>query len=82
MRQRAIGARQDDPRKEQITMDSPFIIPLAAFALVVLIIAIVHFAKIRDQEIDVHQRLRIEELDHARKMKDLEDELARIKAGK
>jgi len=43
-------------------MDSPVIIPLAAFALVVVIVAIVHLMKIRDLEIDSYQRLRLEEM--------------------
>ena len=60
-------------------MDSPVIIPLAAFALVVVIVAIVHLMKIRDLEIDCHQRLRFEEMEHQRKMRELELELERVK---
>ena len=60
-------------------MDSPLIIPLAAFALVVVIVAIVHLMKIRDLEIDSHQRLRFEEMEHQRKMRELELELDRVK---
>ena len=41
-------------------MDSPLIIPLAGFAVVVVIVAITHLAKIRDMEMEAHQRLRIE----------------------
>jgi len=62
-------------------MESPVIIPLAAFALVVLIVAIVHLMKIRDLEIDTHQRLRIEEMEHQRKMRELDLELERVKQG-
>ena len=62
-------------------MDSPVIIPLAAFALVVVIVAIVHLMKIRDVEIDCLQRLRIEEMEHQRKMRELNLELERIKQG-
>jgi hypothetical protein len=62
-------------------MDSPFIIPLAAFVVVVIIVAIVHLTKIRDVEIDSHQRLRLEEMDHQRKMRELELELAQVKKG-
>jgi len=60
---------------------SPFIVPLAVFAMVVLIVAITHMAKIRDKEIDVHQRLHVQEMEHQRKMKELELELTRIKQG-
>jgi len=60
-------------------MESPFIIPLAVFAMVVLIVAIVKLAKTRDREIEVHQRLHLEQLEHQRKMQELELELARLK---
>jgi hypothetical protein len=63
-------------------MDSPVIIPLAAFAVVVIIVAIVHLMKIRDLEIDSHQRLRIEEMEHQRKMRELDLELDRVRQGK
>jgi hypothetical protein len=63
-------------------MDSPIIIPLAAFALVAIIVAIVHLMKIRDIEIDSHQRLRIEEMEHQRKMRELDLELERVRQGR
>ena len=63
-------------------MDSPMIIPLAAFALVVVIVAIVHLMKIRDVEIDSLQRLHVEEMEHQRRMRELELELERIKQGR
>jgi len=62
-------------------MVSPILIPLAAFALVVIIVAIVHLMKIRDIEIDSHQRLRIEEMEHQRKMRELDLELERVRKG-
>ena len=63
-------------------MDSPLIIPLAAFAVVIIIVAIVHVMKIRDLEIDFHQRLRVEEMEHQRKMRELHLELDRVHQGK
>jgi hypothetical protein len=60
---------------------SPFFIPLAVFAMVVLIVAIVGLTKIRNLEVEVHQKLYLEEMEHQRKMKELELELARIKQG-
>jgi len=57
----------------------PAIIPLAVFAMVVLIVAISHMAKIRDKEIDVQQRLHEEELEHQRKMRELDLELQRVR---
>jgi hypothetical protein len=60
---------------------SPFIIPLAVFAMVVLIVAISHTARIRDKELEAHHKLYAVEMEHQRKMKELELELARIKQG-
>lgn len=60
-------------------MDSPFVVPLAVFAMVVLIVAIICVMKIRDQETDVRLRLYQEEMEHRRKMQELEQHLAQIK---
>ncbi len=62
-------------------MASAFIIPLGAFFMVVLIVAITQLVKIRDKEMEVHQTLRQEEMEHQRKMKELELELERIRRG-
>jgi len=62
-------------------MDSPFVVPLAVFAMVALLVAIINLAKIRDQEIDVRNKLYQEELEHQRKMKELAAELEMIKRG-
>jgi hypothetical protein len=63
-------------------MDSPFIIPLAGFVMAVIIVAIVQLVKIRDLEMDAHQRLRLEEMEHQRKMCELELELGQVKKGR
>jgi hypothetical protein len=60
-------------------MHTPFIIPLSVFAMVVLIVAIVKLAKIRDKEMEVQQRLHLEQLEHQRKMQELQLELERLK---
>jgi hypothetical protein len=60
---------------------SPFIIPLGVFAMVVLIVAIAHVTKIRNLEVEVHQKLHVQEMEHQRKMRELELELERIKQG-
>jgi hypothetical protein len=59
-------------------MDSPFIIPLAAFALVALIVAITQMARIRDVETQVAQRLYLEQVEHQKKMQELNLELSRV----
>ena len=58
---------------------SPFLLPLAVFAMVVLIVAITNVAAIRDREVEVHQALQAKEMDHLRKMRELDLELERIK---
>ena len=60
---------------------SPFVIPLGVFAMVVLIVATAEVAKIRNRELDVHQKLHGQEMEHQRKMRELELELERIKQG-
>jgi cell division protein FtsL len=60
-------------------MTSPLVIPLAVFAMVVMLVAIVELVKVRDKELDVHHRLHEAEMKHAREMQELEAELQRIK---
>jgi hypothetical protein len=60
-------------------MDTPLLVPLGAFVAVVLIVAIVTLTKLRDKEMDIHQGLHLEELEHRRKMKELEDQLERVR---
>jgi cytochrome c-type biogenesis protein CcmH/NrfG len=62
-------------------MDSDWIIPLAVFAMVVLIVAIVSLVRLRETEMEVHQRLHMEEAEHQRKMRELELDLERVKQG-
>jgi len=62
-------------------MDSPFVIVLAGFALVAIIVAIVELVKIREREMEVHQRLRLQEMEHQQKMRELDQELERVKQG-
>ncbi|MGD1155971.1 MAG: hypothetical protein ABSA41_09100 [Terriglobia bacterium] len=61
---------------------SPFVVPLGVFAMVVLIVAITQIVRIRDKELEVHQKLHLEEMEHQRKMRELELDLERIKQGK
>lgn len=62
-------------------MDSPFIIPLASFAMVAVLVAIINMMKIRDMETDVRLRLHQEEMDHRRRMQELDQRLAQLKQG-
>ena len=63
-------------------MDSPFVVPLAFFAFVVLIVGIIAMAKVHERETDVVRSLQMEEMTHRSKMKELEEELARVKQGR
>jgi hypothetical protein len=60
-------------------MDPGVFIPLAVFAVVVLIVSITSVTKLRDNEVEVHQRLYREQLEHQRKMKELALELEGVK---
>jgi len=60
---------------------SPFIIPLAVFAMVVVIVAIAQFTALREKEMEFHQKLHFEEMEHQRKMRELELTLERMKQG-
>ena len=62
-------------------MFSPFIIPLAVFAMVAVIVAITQMAKLRDKEMQIQQQLHAAQLEHQRKMLELQTELERVKQG-
>jgi len=59
-------------------LHNPILIPLAAFVMVILIVAIVHFGKMREKELQAHQELRLHEMEHERKLKEMDIEKARI----
>ena len=60
-------------------METGALVPLAFFALVVLIVAITTLTKLHDKEMEVHQSLHLEEMEHNRRMKELEAELEQVK---
>jgi len=62
-------------------MLSPFVIPLGVFAMVAVIVAITHMAKLRDKEMQIQQQLHAAQLEHQRKMLELQTELERVKQG-
>ena len=61
---------------------SPLMIPLGVFAMVVLIVAITHMVKLREKEMEVQQKLYTDEMEHQRRMRELDLEMERIKQGK
>jgi len=60
---------------------SPLFIPLGVFGMVVLIVALVNVARIQSLETEVHQKLHAQEMEHQRKMKELDLELQPIRQG-
>jgi len=57
-----------------------FFIPLAGMAMVVAIIGIIFWYKVRERELAVHQDMRIREMEHQRRLKELDLELEKAKA--
>jgi hypothetical protein len=61
---------------------SPIAVPLVAFAMVVLIVAITSLTKMREKELLAHQQLRTQEMEHERKMKELDLEKSKLELEK
>jgi len=63
---------------------SPFLIPIvgviAGTLMIVAIVGTVFWFKAREKELQFHQDLRVREMEHQRKMKELEVELEKAKA--
>ncbi len=58
------------------------IIPIAGMLMVLGIVAIVFLSKARAKELQFHQDLRVREMEHQLKMKQLEVELEKARATK
>jgi hypothetical protein len=58
------------------------IVPLGAFAMVVLIVALKTLGHMREKELQAHQELRTREMEHERRLKELEVEKARLELEK
>jgi hypothetical protein len=54
------------------------LIPLGAFIMVIIIVAIVNFRKMRERELQAHQDLRLREMEHERQLRELEIEKAKV----
>lgn len=63
-------------------LHNPFIIPLGAFVMVIIIVAIYYLFTAREKELQVHQELRLREMEHERRLKEMEIEKARIELDK
>jgi uncharacterized integral membrane protein len=58
------------------------LVPLGAFVTAILIVAIVSMRKMREKELQAHQELRIREMEHERKLKEIELEKAKVELEK
>ncbi len=53
-------------------LQSPFVIPLAAFLTVVAIVVVDSVKKLRERELDAGRDLRVREMEHQQRMEELE----------
>ena len=64
-------------------MGSVFLIPLVGIvggcAMIVAVVAIVFWYKARERELAVHQEMRLKEMEHQRRMKELELEIEKTR---
>lgn len=58
----------------------PFLIPICGILMPVGIVGIVFWYKAREKELQAHQELRMREMAHQQKMKELEIELEKAKS--
>jgi choline-glycine betaine transporter len=63
-------------------LQNPFIIPLGAFVMVIIIVAIGSFKKMRERELQAHLDLRQKEMEHERQLKQMEIEKAKLEVEK
>lgn len=59
---------------------SPFVIPVAAFVMVVCIVALTQWHKVRERELQHEYDLRLKEMEHQQKMKAMEIDLVKAKS--
>jgi hypothetical protein len=57
---------------------SPFIVPLGAFAMVAIIVTVVVWSKARMKEMEIDRDLRLQQMEHERRMKELEIEKMKV----
>ncbi len=62
--------------------DPGIVVPLGAFVMAIIIVAIVSMRKMREKELQAHQELRMREMDHERRIKEMEIEKAKVELEK
>jgi len=63
-------------------MNPGIMVPLGAFLMVIIIVAVINFRKMREKEILAHQDMRLREMEHERKLKEMEIEKAKLELDK
>ena len=63
-------------------MNPGVVVPLGAFLMVIIIVALTNFRKMREKELLAHQDLRLREMEHERKLKEMEIEKAKLEVDK
>jgi hypothetical protein len=58
--------------------DAGIMVPLGAFAMTIIIVAITMFGRMREKELRAHQELRMREMEHERRLKELEVERLKL----
>jgi hypothetical protein len=67
---------------ESILNNPATVVPLAGILMTIFIVGIISMRKMRERELQAHQELRIREMEHERKLKELEIEKARLELEK
>ncbi len=67
-----------------MSLNNPFLIPIAGIVggvvMIIAVVAIVYWSKTRERELQVHQDLRLREMEHQKRMKELELEIEKTRA--
>ena len=58
-------------------LQNPSIVSLGAFITVIAVVVVESFKRLREKELEAHRELRIRELEHQQRMKELEAACAR-----
>jgi hydrogenase-4 membrane subunit HyfE len=53
-------------------LQSPFIIPLGAFVTVIAVVVVESLKKLREKELEAQRELRLREMEHLQRMKELD----------
>ena len=65
-------------------LDNPILIPLVGtvcgVVMIIAVVAIVYWHKTRERELQVHQDLQLREMEHQKRMKELELEIEKTRA--